>query len=126
MPYRAPVRDIAFSLTAVAGIEDVAATGGFPDYDADVMGAVLEAAGVAARARVLVAAIRATLRLRGFRNARRGRALALAAMAAVRRPWLPAPLGQAAVPPPPPRAAPRPSPPPRCQGRSPRATGRGR
>ena len=45
MPYRAPVRDIAFSLTAIAGIEDVAATGAFPDYDADVMGAVLEAAG---------------------------------------------------------------------------------
>ncbi|MGV3578403.1 acyl-CoA dehydrogenase [Brevundimonas sp.] len=45
MPYRAPVRDIAFSLTAVAGIEDVAATGAFPDYDADVLGAVLEAAG---------------------------------------------------------------------------------
>ncbi|MFC5343583.1 acyl-CoA dehydrogenase [Brevundimonas staleyi] len=45
MPYRAPVRDIAFSLTAVAGIEDVAATGGFPDYDADLLAAVLEAAG---------------------------------------------------------------------------------
>ncbi len=45
MPYRAPVRDIAFSLTAIAGIEDVAATGAFPDYDADVLGAVLEAAG---------------------------------------------------------------------------------
>ncbi len=45
MPYRAPVRDLAFSLTAIAGIEDVAATGAFPDYDADVMGAVLEAAG---------------------------------------------------------------------------------
>ena len=45
MTYRAPVRDIAFSLTAIAGIEDVAATGAFPDYDADVLGAVLEAAG---------------------------------------------------------------------------------
>ena len=44
MPYRAPVRDIAFSLTAVAGLGDVAATGAFPDYDADVLGAVLEAA----------------------------------------------------------------------------------
>ena len=45
MPYRAPVRDIAFSLTAVAGIDDVAATGAFPDYDADLLAAVLEAAG---------------------------------------------------------------------------------
>lgn len=45
MPYRAPVRDLAFSLTAIAGIDQVAATGAFPDYDADVLGAVLEAAG---------------------------------------------------------------------------------
>lgn len=43
--YRAPIRDLAFTLQAVAGIEAVAATGAFPDYDADVMGAVLEAAG---------------------------------------------------------------------------------
>jgi len=45
MPYRAPVRDLAFSLTAVAGIDHVAATGAFPDYDSDVLNAVLEAAG---------------------------------------------------------------------------------
>lgn len=45
MPYRAPVRDLAFSLTAVAGIDHVAATGAFPDYDTDVLNAVLEAAG---------------------------------------------------------------------------------
>ena len=45
MPYRAPVRDLAFSLTAVAGIDHVAATGAFPDYDGDVLNAVLEAAG---------------------------------------------------------------------------------
>ena len=45
MPYRAPVRDLAFSLTAVAGIDQVAATGAFPDYDGDVLNAVLEAAG---------------------------------------------------------------------------------
>jgi alkylation response protein AidB-like acyl-CoA dehydrogenase len=45
MTYRAPVRDIAFSLTEVAGIDALAATGAFPDYDPDVMGAVLEAAG---------------------------------------------------------------------------------
>ncbi|MDP3800636.1 acyl-CoA dehydrogenase [Brevundimonas sp.] len=44
MTYRAPVRDIAFALQAVAGIDQVAATGAFPDYDADVLGAVLEAA----------------------------------------------------------------------------------
>ncbi|NBB65588.1 acyl-CoA dehydrogenase [Pseudomonas sp. ODNR1LW] len=45
MSYRAPVRDLAFTLEAVAGIADVAATGAFPDYDSDVAGAVLEAAG---------------------------------------------------------------------------------
>jgi len=45
MTYRAPVRDLVFSLTAVAGIDQVAATGAYPDYDADLMGAVLEAAG---------------------------------------------------------------------------------
>ncbi len=44
MPYRAPVRDLAFSLTAVAGLDQVAATGAFPDYDTDVLNAVLEAA----------------------------------------------------------------------------------
>lgn len=71
--------------------------------------AVLAAQGVAARAHALVAAIRATLRMGGFANARRGRALALAVLAAVRRPWVtppaPAPRGRAAAPPPPPRAA---------------------
>jgi alkylation response protein AidB-like acyl-CoA dehydrogenase len=45
MTYRAPIRDLMFTLTEVAGIDAVAATGGFPDYDADLMGAVLEAAG---------------------------------------------------------------------------------
>jgi hypothetical protein len=45
MTYRAPVRDLAFSLEAVARIDDLAATGAFPDYDRDVMAAVLEAAG---------------------------------------------------------------------------------
>ncbi|HZV83876.1 MAG TPA: acyl-CoA dehydrogenase [Brevundimonas sp.] len=44
MTYRAPVRDIAFALQAVAGIDQIAATGAFPDYDSDVLGAVLEAA----------------------------------------------------------------------------------
>jgi len=45
MTYRAPLRDLAFTLEHVAGIGDVAATGAFPDYDAEVMGAVLDAAG---------------------------------------------------------------------------------
>ena len=44
MTFRAPVRDLAFTLQAVAGIDQVAATGAFPDYDADLLGAVLEAA----------------------------------------------------------------------------------
>ena len=44
MTYRAPVRDLAFTLQAVAGIDQVAATDAFPDYDADLLGAVLEAA----------------------------------------------------------------------------------
>ncbi len=45
MTYRAPVKDIAFSLAAVADIEKVSGSGAFPSYDADLMGAVLEAAG---------------------------------------------------------------------------------
>jgi len=45
MTYRAPIRDLMFTLTEVAGIDAVAATGAFSDYDADLMGAVLEAAG---------------------------------------------------------------------------------
>ncbi|HYC98604.1 acyl-CoA dehydrogenase [Brevundimonas sp.] len=45
MSYRAPVRDLIFTLTEVAGIDAVAATGAFPDYDPEVMAAVLEAAG---------------------------------------------------------------------------------
>ena len=45
MTFRAPVRDLAFALEAIAGIDDVAATGAFPDYDADLMSAVLDAAG---------------------------------------------------------------------------------
>ncbi|HYC75499.1 acyl-CoA dehydrogenase [Brevundimonas sp.] len=45
MTYRAPVRDLIFTLTEVAGLDAVAATGAFPDYDADLQAAVLEAAG---------------------------------------------------------------------------------
>ncbi|HEY0600037.1 acyl-CoA dehydrogenase [Brevundimonas sp.] len=45
MTYRAPVRELIFTLTEVAGVDAVAATGAFPDYDADLLAAVLEAAG---------------------------------------------------------------------------------
>ncbi|WP_298747579.1 acyl-CoA dehydrogenase [uncultured Brevundimonas sp.] len=45
MTYRAPVRDLIFTLTEVAGLDAVAATGAFPDYDREVLAAVLEAAG---------------------------------------------------------------------------------
>ena len=45
MTYRAPVRDLIFTLTEVAGVDAVAATGAFPDYDRDILAAVLEAAG---------------------------------------------------------------------------------
>ena len=45
MTYRAPVRDLIFTLTEVAGLDAVAATGAFPDYDRELLGAVLEAAG---------------------------------------------------------------------------------
>ncbi|CAN7219981.1 acyl-CoA dehydrogenase [Brevundimonas sp. LjRoot202] len=45
MTYRAPVRDLIFTLTEVAGVDAVTATGAFPDYDPEVMSAVLEAAG---------------------------------------------------------------------------------
>jgi len=45
MTYRAPIRDLAFTLQAVAEIDQLAATDAFPDYDADLIGAVLEAAG---------------------------------------------------------------------------------
>lgn len=45
MTYRAPVRDLAFTLQAVADMPQLEATGAYPDYDAEVAGAVLEAAG---------------------------------------------------------------------------------
>ncbi|HTI66091.1 MAG TPA: acyl-CoA dehydrogenase [Caulobacteraceae bacterium] len=45
MTFRAPVADIAFSLTAVAGLDRLMGEGGFPDLDAETMTAVLEAAG---------------------------------------------------------------------------------
>ncbi len=45
MTFRAPIRDIEFALNAVAGLDAVAATGAFPDYDPELGGAILEAAG---------------------------------------------------------------------------------
>ncbi|EJL34684.1 acyl-CoA dehydrogenase [Caulobacter sp. AP07] len=44
MSYRAPVRDLAFTLRHVAGFDNLAAA--FPEADADTVEAVLEAAGV--------------------------------------------------------------------------------
>ena len=44
MTYRAPIRDLEFCLEAIAGLPQVAATGAFPDYDADTGRAILEAA----------------------------------------------------------------------------------
>ena len=45
MTFRSPVRDIDFALNAIAGLDAVAATGAFPDYDAEIGSAILEAAG---------------------------------------------------------------------------------
>jgi len=45
MTYRAPLREIAFTLKSVAGLDQALATGAFPDCDDDVVAAVLEAAG---------------------------------------------------------------------------------
>ena len=44
MTYRAPLRDIAFTLRSVAGADALMGQA-FPDFDADVLNAVLEAAG---------------------------------------------------------------------------------
>jgi alkylation response protein AidB-like acyl-CoA dehydrogenase len=45
MSYRSPVRDIVFSLTEAAGLDRLIATGAYPELDADIAQAVLEAAG---------------------------------------------------------------------------------
>ncbi|HYF22817.1 MAG TPA: acyl-CoA dehydrogenase [Caulobacteraceae bacterium] len=45
MTYRAPVRDLAFSLTEAAGLDRLLKTGACPDLDLDTVSAVLEAAG---------------------------------------------------------------------------------
>jgi len=45
MTYRAPLRDLSFALTEVVNIGQVNQAGAFADFDADLMAAVLEAAG---------------------------------------------------------------------------------
>ena len=45
MPYRTPVRDIVFSLTEVAGLAPLLASGAYPDCDLETVSAVLDAAG---------------------------------------------------------------------------------
>jgi alkylation response protein AidB-like acyl-CoA dehydrogenase len=45
MTFRSPIRDIDFALNAIAGLDAVAATGAFPDYDPELGAAILEAAG---------------------------------------------------------------------------------
>jgi alkylation response protein AidB-like acyl-CoA dehydrogenase len=44
MSYRAPVRDIRFSLEEIAALDSVRATGAFPDFSGDLTGAILEEA----------------------------------------------------------------------------------
>jgi alkylation response protein AidB-like acyl-CoA dehydrogenase len=48
MTFRAPVDDLAFSLLAVAGADRLMGEGGFPEFDADTLRAVLEAGGLLA------------------------------------------------------------------------------
>jgi alkylation response protein AidB-like acyl-CoA dehydrogenase len=43
MTFRAPIRELAFSLTAVAGADGLMGEGGFPDFDPETLQAVLEA-----------------------------------------------------------------------------------
>ncbi len=45
MHYAPPIRDLTFALTALAGIDRLSETGAYPDFDAETMGAVLDAAG---------------------------------------------------------------------------------
>jgi alkylation response protein AidB-like acyl-CoA dehydrogenase len=48
MTFNAPVRDLAFALTELAGVERLTANGAYPDFDLDVMNAVLEGAAAVA------------------------------------------------------------------------------
>jgi alkylation response protein AidB-like acyl-CoA dehydrogenase len=44
MSYRAPVRDIRFSLEEIAALDSVKATGAFPEFSSDLTGAILDEA----------------------------------------------------------------------------------
>ncbi len=48
MPYRAPLRDLTFALTEMAGLGALLGEGGFPEVDSDIVQAVLEGAGALA------------------------------------------------------------------------------
>ena len=48
MTYKAPLRDLTFTLAQVADIDQLAGGGAFPDFDRDTMSAVLDAAGALA------------------------------------------------------------------------------
>ncbi|MDC7695916.1 acyl-CoA dehydrogenase [Asticcacaulis sp. DXS10W] len=45
MTYRAPLADLKFSLTAVTGIERLYQSSAYPDFDGDLLDAILDAAG---------------------------------------------------------------------------------
>ena len=45
MTYRPPIRDLIFALTELAGADRLEETGAYPDFDAETMAAVLDAAG---------------------------------------------------------------------------------
>ncbi len=48
MPFKAPVRDLLFTLTDIVGVRQLEGAEGFPGFDVDTAAAVLEAAGVLA------------------------------------------------------------------------------
>ena len=56
MGFRAPVRDIAFALNEVAGLNALLAAGAFPDFDTETCLQILAAAGEFAD---LIGAVRA-------------------------------------------------------------------
>ena len=46
MMYRAPVQDMAFTLKSLAGLDELQASGAYPDLSDDLIDAVLEEAGL--------------------------------------------------------------------------------
>ena len=48
MPFRAPVRDLLYALTNIVGVGQLEGAAAFPDFDGEVLAAVLEAAGALA------------------------------------------------------------------------------